>query len=290
MSAPIEKPVAFRSGPARLSGVMGIPLALDPGGRGVVLVHGWGGYRIGPHGLLVETARILNDAGLPTLRFDLRGRGDSEGKPPNTSLDDMIWDTVAAVDFLQAEASVADPVLLGICSGANVAIGAAAFRSQVRTLLLWSTLPFQPEQRMRQRIHRMRHYLREYALKAFHPRTWARLFRGQVSLRGVGRTVVGEKKPTLEGRNLKDSERDVMADFARFRGRALFVCGSQDPEGLEGHHLFTHFCRRKHLAASFHIVRGATHSYYESEHSQQVIGLSMDFLGLRMDRDSMETA
>jgi len=288
MNIPIERPAAFRSGPVQLRGVMGIPPVPDPGGRGVILVHGWGSYRIGPHRLLVETARTLNDLGLPTLRFDLRGRGDSEGEAPKTSLDDMIWDTVAAVDFLRARANVSDPILLGLCSGANVAIGAATFRPQARTLLLWSTLPFQPEQRARQRIRRARHYLREYALKAFRPQTWGRLFRGDVNLRGVGRTIVGEKKPTLERRNLKDSERDIMADFARFEGRALFVCGSEDPEGLEGYNLFSRFCRQKHLAADFRIVRGATHSYYASEHSRQVIGMTLDFLGLRADKAATE--
>jgi pimeloyl-ACP methyl ester carboxylesterase len=290
MNSPLEHPVAFQSGPMRLQGVLGLPSTPGPDRTGVVLIHGWAGNRGGPHRLLVQTARALNKAGVATLRFDLRGRGDSEGEPPATSLDDMIWDTVAAADFLEMRASVTELVLLGICSGSNVAIGAATFRPRIRTLALWSTLPFQPEQRMRQRLRRARHYLREYALKALRPATWRRLLRGRVDLRAVGRTVVGERRRTEEGRDLKDSERDIMADFSQFSGRALFVTGSDDPEGMEGHKLFSRFIQGKPFQAAFHVVKGATHSYYSSDHSREVARVTFDFLGLPADAAVLEGA
>lgn len=45
----------------------------------VVLLHGWAGYRTGPHDMLVKTARMLAENGYHCIRFDFRGKGYSQG-------------------------------------------------------------------------------------------------------------------------------------------------------------------------------------------------------------------
>lgn len=284
-----EKPVTFQSAglPAarlaglRLSGVLGVPLEPEPKCRSVVLVHGWGGYRIGPHRILVHAARRLNAEGYATLRLDLRGRGDSDGNGQTVCLDEMIEDTVAATDFLKAETQAKSLALLGICSGANVAIGAATLRPDIEALVLWSTLPFQPEQQTSQRVRRARHYVADYMRKACSPATWLKLIRGDVNTRMVGKTVKGEKKPASGERNLKDSRRDIMAAFASYRGRALFVTGTNDPEGMAGYRLFQKVCKAQGLDASFQLVTGATHSFYAPSHEKQVIEATISWLKTR---------
>jgi len=274
----IETPVTFDSHALRLYGMLGRPDQPEPKRRGVVLVHGWAGYRIGPHRMLIHTADRLRQEGFATLRFDVRGRGDSEGEGEETSLDDMIEDTLAAAEFLQRETSCAEVVLLGICSGANVSIGAATQRPQVRELVLWSILPFQPEAKATQKVRRARFYLGGYLRKALRRETWARLFRGEVNLRGVGRAVAGEKRAGKGERNLKDSSRNLMAAFAGFKGRALFIAGSKDPEGMTGRELFMPFTQDKGLRADFHLVDGATHSYYATGHEIEVIDKTVSWL------------
>jgi len=274
-----EKPVVFNSSGVRLFGVVGTPTTPEPRRRGVVLIHGWGGYRIGPRRILVHAARRLAEAGFFTLRFDLRGRGDSAGEGRKTCLDDMIEDTLHAVDFLSGATEAQRITLLGICSGANVAIGAATLRTDsLRELALWSTLPFQPQQRSRQRVRRARFYLGKYLRKALNPATWRKMLRGDVDYRMVGRAIAGDRRPGSGEVNLKDSARDIMSEFGRFNGRALFVTGTEDPEGQEGRRLFARFCESRRLEAVFHPIAGATHSFYAPAHEREVIETTLAWL------------
>lgn len=270
MQPPREQPVAFPSAGLLLRGVLGTPLTPEPARRGVVLIHGWAGYRIGPHRMFVHAARQLLQAGLATLRFDLRGRGDSHGRAEQTDLDDMTADTLNAAAFLRTRPGVERVALLGICSGANVAIAAATLDPQITELALWSALPFQPDQEPAQQRRRIYHHLRVYLRKALNRHTWARLLRGETNLRMVGKAIVGDRAaPGV--RNLKDSSRDVMTAFSHFRGRALFITGDKDPDGLSGRDLFAPFCKTHRLNAAFRLIAGANHSYYNLAHEQQVL-------------------
>jgi hypothetical protein len=274
----VESPVTFQSAGLTLYGMLGIPAQPEPGRRAVVLLHGWSGYRIGPHRMLVRAARELLARGFCTLRADHRGRGDSDGDGEAVCLDDMIADAQAAIEFLKAQARPESMALAGICSGANVAIGAATLQPEIGELALWSVLPFQPEQKAAHRLRRARSHAREYFRKALRAETWRRLFRGEIRLRGVGRVMIGERKPSAGEKNLKDSARDIMAAFGRYRGRALFVAGSLDPEGMEGRKLFMEFCRKKSIRADFHLVENAIHSYYAPAHEREVLDTTLNWL------------
>lgn len=285
-----EAPVSITGGAHRLQGLLGRPgEGDDPAERGVVFVHGWGGYRIGPHRILVRTARLLAQHGFVTLRFDLRGRGDSDGNAAETDLDGMIEDTCHAADFLRREARCARVTLLGICSGANVAIGAATLDEDIHELALWSALPFQPEAGAQIKRRRARHHILGYARKAMRIETWKRLFRGDVNLPMVAQTISGDRDDS-SGRNLKDSGRDIMAAFAGFRGRALFVTGSRDPEGMAGREIFMPFCGRHNINAAFRLIEGANHSWYEPAHADDVVRQTTDWLLSSAHADTTEGA
>jgi len=275
----MEQAVTFKSDGLTLRGVLGLPEGSEAPRRGAVLVHGWGGYRIGPRRILVHAARGLSARGFATLRFDLRGRGDSDGDGRETSLDDMIADALTAVDFLKERTPVEGVTLIGICSGSNVAIGAATLRpAELRELVLWSVLPFQPEQKGGQRRRRAVFYLWQYFRKALRLETWRRLVRGDVDVKTVGKVIGGSRKAESDGRNLKDSARDIMPAFRSWKGRALFVTGGKDPEGLAGRELFQEFCGQRDIEATFHLVEGATHSYYAREDEREVLDKTLTWL------------
>ena len=67
----------------------------------VLFLHGWVGYRAGPHRLFVDLARKLCDDGFICLRFDFAGRGYSEGDREITNLDTAVLDTQCAIDFIR---------------------------------------------------------------------------------------------------------------------------------------------------------------------------------------------
>ena len=268
--------VTFTSDGLRLAGIHGKPKGDTP--KGVVLVHGWSGYRIGPHRILARTARRLNEAGFATLHFDLRGRGDSEGEYGDTDLDMMIADTVAAARVLKERAGCGAVALLGICSGANVALGAATLDNSLAPVVAWSALPFQRQVTARQRGARRRGALATYAHKLFRWETWRKLITGRVNFKLVRKAVQGSDAVSREGRNLKDSRRDVLAELSDYPGRVLFVHGSKDAEGMAGREHFQAFFADRPRRAAFHLVEGANHSYYSLAWEREIVDRSLAFL------------
>jgi len=270
------KAVTFESDGARLVGILAEPDA-PPARGGVVLVHGWSGYRIGPHRILVRTARRLNQAGYATLHFDLRGRGDSQGDYAQVDLDMMISDTLRAAELLRSRTACPELVLLGICSGANVALGAATIDKSISRVVAWSALPFQKQAGREQRTARRRAHALAYLRKAFRPETWRKLLAGRVHFELVRRALKGDA-PVQGARNLKDSSRDILAELADYPGRILFIHGSKDAEGMVGRDHFTAFCAERGVAAEFHLIEGANHSFYSLHWEQELLDRTIAFL------------
>jgi pimeloyl-ACP methyl ester carboxylesterase len=92
----------------------------------VVTLHGWGGSGAGPHRIFVRLTRALAARGCPGLRFDFGGRGLSDGTAQAVTLDGMIADARAASACLKTHTGCGEIAYVGICSGGNVAIGAAS--------------------------------------------------------------------------------------------------------------------------------------------------------------------
>jgi len=265
-------------GERRLYGVVEWPEGRPLGG--VAIVHGWSGCRIGPHRILVEAARDLARRGIAALRFDLSGRGESEGDPLATDLDMMIADASAALDALRERLGREAPLgLLGMCSGGNVALASAAIRGDVRAVATWSTYPFQEQQVASQEVRRTGHFLKVYLLKALKPRTWLRLLRGRVDLRRVRRVLLGrhaaEERDEMERQR---SRHDVLGALAGYRGWLLFVYGGRDPEAPAAERVFRAFCDEHGLRAEFHTVEGSNHNFYSLEWKRETLELTGQWL------------
>jgi len=279
----MEEPVAFESQGQKIYGVLSRP-ERDDRRTGVVLVHGWTGCRIGPNRILVKMARALAAEGFSVLRFDLRGRGDSEGDFDDADLDGMIADTCAALDFVKSAVDARSLAAVGLCSGGNVVIGAATLRDDVDALVPMSTLPFQPEQKKAQRLKKSGGVAKEYFKKLFRAETWKKLARGAVNFGMVKQALFGHLRTPAEGeRNPKDSARDIMRDFANYRGRALFIYGGADPEAGDSRNHFENFGKEHGLALEFHVAAGSNHNFSSAEWEADVIERISAFLK-RADR------
>ena len=76
-------------------------------------------YRIGPRRFSVKLARALAEAGIPTLRFDLAGVGDSKYVGESSSARERILASMrSAFDQLERTTGVRRFIVMGICSGA----------------------------------------------------------------------------------------------------------------------------------------------------------------------------
>jgi alpha-beta hydrolase superfamily lysophospholipase len=238
----------------------------------VITLHGWGGYRVGPHRFMVKLCRALADAGVSSLRFDFRGRGDSTGDEKLATLDTMIDDACRAVEFARRRAPQSPVALWGLCSGGNVAIGAATLKDEVRHLVLLSTLPFVPDKKSAERVARAQAQAGNYFRKLFRPATWKKLFTGAVNFRAVKKAVLGGPSASSgETRDPKDSARDVLAAFAGYPGAAHFIYGGADREAAGAADHFRAFTSAHGIPATFETVEGSNHDFYSLAWEEHVI-------------------
>lgn len=278
----METPVVFHS-PARLVGILHAP-EREPRGAGVVFLHGWTGYRVGPHRIFVEAARQLAATGYHSLTFDFRGRGDSDGEHEATTLDEMIEDARAARRLLIERTGVRATYWCGLCSGGNVALGAASLDKDAAGLILWSTPLFAPFKTGQQEVRRRGIFLADYARKLFRRETWAKLLHGQVRFGVISRVLFGRRSPAGKARNPKDSLRDIMSELRGWRGAALFIYGSRDDEAVGAPQFYERYCREQGIPATFRTIEGANHSFYSVAWQDQVIGLTRAWLDAQMQR------
>src|SRR4051812_49228851 len=72
-----ERALVFHCKDAWLYGVLSLPEQISS--RGVLIAVGGPQYRVGSHRQFTLLARHLAAYGIPVMRFDFRGMGDSEG-------------------------------------------------------------------------------------------------------------------------------------------------------------------------------------------------------------------
>lgn len=107
-----------------LVGVLARPSGSARGGRPAVVILNTGIiHRVGHHRMYVTMARQLAAAGHTVLRFDFSGIGDSRSRADNIApMDSCLADVQDALDWLTSSYNVTQVVLIGLCSGADVAL------------------------------------------------------------------------------------------------------------------------------------------------------------------------
>lgn len=118
----------------------------------VIMSHGFRGSSIGPARTFVDFARILNDNGISTLRFDQPNSGNSEGDYLESSFNEWIdTTTYFAKKYLDLGYKVS---LLGQSMGATttvIATSRSEIKDRIPSIILWvpdpkSTFDGDPEE------------------------------------------------------------------------------------------------------------------------------------------------
>ncbi len=283
-----EQPVTFRCGGETLRGVLHLPnggAAARPPATGIVFLHGWSGCRLGPHRMFVTAARRLAAAGFAGLRFDYRGRGESDGATQAAGIATMIDDAVAAAACLREHLPGARIVILGICSGCKVALAAAPRIPDTNALVLWSAETMGWLKTGASQRRKSSAMLLSYLRKLARPETWRKLLTGRVNTALVRQAVAGNEIATAD--ELR-SETDWLNAFCRaWQGRLLFIHGSNDPDTAPSRTAYQAFCRERAFPAAFHLIDGANHSYYSLAWERQVLDLTAAWL---LDADAGSSA
>jgi exosortase A-associated hydrolase 1 len=234
-----EQPLTFSCKGETLIAITGIPAGAAPG-VGVVIVVGGPQYRVGSHRQFVLLARRIAAAGVPVLRFDYRGMGDSAGAMRD--FETVAPDIRAAIDTLVGiQPGVQDVVLWGLCDAASAALMYAPSDPRVSGLVLVN--PWVRTDAGIARVYVTSYYLERLASREF----WARLLGGKLDVGARLREFLGNVRaafgrpasaravepraaapaavPAGDIRPLPDRMLDAMH---RFRGRLLLVLSGRD--------------------------------------------------------------
>jgi len=189
---------------------------------GVVIIVGGPQYRVGSHRQFVLLARALASAGIPAIRFDYRGMGDSDGEPRNFERVDA--DIEGAVAALVRETGVANVVLWGLCDGASAALIYAAKDPRIA-----GVVALNPWARSAQiaAATRVRHY---YVRRLFSGQFWRKALTGGVGIRRGAGELAASLRGALGDRSRSGDDylRRMQEGWTRFRRPVLFVLSGHD--------------------------------------------------------------
>lgn len=111
----------------RLAGTLVLPP--EPADRAIVLVHG-GGVTRHEGGFFTRLADGLADAGVASLRFDMRGHGESEGRQEDLTLSAILNDIDVALTQVRAATGAGRVSLMGTSFSGGICGYFAARRPQ----------------------------------------------------------------------------------------------------------------------------------------------------------------
>jgi exosortase A-associated hydrolase 1 len=196
------------------------------GDTGVVIVVGGPQYRVGSHRQFVLLARALAQAGIPALRFDVRGMGDSTGAMQ--SFESSVPDIESAVGALvSACPTVRRVVLWGLCDAASAILLHASSKEDARIGGLVLANPWVRSDSSYAKTQLVHYYGKRLLQREF----WKKVLRLDVDVADGAAAVARHIGKAGRGAGRSEAARfqTRMAEGLRaFRGPVLLVVSGQD--------------------------------------------------------------
>jgi hypothetical protein len=245
-----QKPVIIKNENQKMYGFLHLP----PGRgkkRGIIMLHGFTGDKVGSHRMFVKIARRLCQHNFCVLRFDFRGSGESEGDFKEMTIKGEISDAFAALDFFCRQKKVeANKIgVLGFSLGGCVAAYLAGGDKRIKSCLLLS-----PAANLR-RIFLL-NLGKVLYMKA---RGWEYFdWRGNL----IGRGVIEEH-----------SQINPLVKIKNYQHHLLIIHGSKDEiiPFREGKRYYTLLKNRENTITEFHLVKEANHTYASKKWEDEVL-------------------
>jgi len=248
----------------------------------IVMLHGWGGYRTGPHDMLVKLSRQLAENGYHCFRFDFRGKGYSQGDRRYTGNKSMLEDLEEVLQYVKDQLVDPEIILTGICSGAKIALYYARNgKHQVGHVIeLSSPVLRQIEVESTLAVSNATNMLQTYIQKSFRKENWRKMIHGEVNFsaiwQNITRPVTRILLRSVKKESISKSDRQSKHQekpFSRFNGQILLIHGEKDPETRLALKQIHEMLNRHQIGYETHVIKNANHSFYSLDWEREVIGL-----------------
>ena len=244
-----QRALQFACHGSALVGIIDVPER--PIARGVLVIGGGPQYRVGSHRQYTLLARLLAPRGIPVMRFDYRGMGDSEGEPRAfDAIDDDI--RAALREFFMQVPDLKEIVIWGLGDAASAASLYAHGDPCVRGLVLLN--PWAGGGAGAAQATLRPHLLARFGEIGF----WKR---------------VGNRHAMAVDPGMPLPQR-IIASLACFDGAALVVVGGADAIGRA----FADLMERNDTAARRVTIAGANHTFASREWRDEVAELSANWI------------
>ena len=276
----MERALTFECRGEQLVGVLSE--AAGTSSVGVLVLVGGPQYRVGSHRQFLLLARRLAEAGLPTMRFDYRGMGDSTGAVP--SFEETAPDIEAAIGAFKSTCpNVGRVVLWGLCDAASAAL---LYWSTARDPSIAGMILLNPWIRSAQSIAttHVKHY---YVQRLLDRQFWAKLASGGVNVTSALRELIA-KLFTMSRHQQPAGERDLgfqdrmAAALAEFGGPVLLILSGRDYTAKEFLEYAGSNRQWKGLITRDNVARAdlakADHTFSTSAWRREVEALTLDWL------------
>jgi exosortase A-associated hydrolase 1 len=269
-----EQACAFDCCGNRLIGVLSLPE--QPQARGVLMLVGGPQYRAGSHRQFTLLARMLAAHGIPVMRFDYRGMGDSDGE--QRAFDNIDDDIRCAIDrFMLGVPGMGEVAIWGLCDAASAALFYAYRDSRVTGLALLN--PWVRTEEGLAKTH-LRHY---YLARLFDPQLRRKILRGEFDAIAASKSLLtairavffkrAKTASTLPTTALSLPDR-MLDGYRRFNGKVLLILSGNDFTAKEFSDLAAASGQWRKLLADRRTQRrelpGANHTFSTQAWRQQV--------------------
>jgi pimeloyl-ACP methyl ester carboxylesterase len=307
----IERPLIIRSRGEELVGVLTLPDAPATSPEvGIVFAQSGSRGRIGNTFHYPYFSRRFAAAGIPTLRFDPAGLGDSTGVIPPQDMRAVYQqiqsglftgNTLDAIDELLRHVQPRRLLVFGVCGGAASAVLAAPRSARVDGAILLSVPVLLDSPAVSRVTALSKDYAREYLVKNYakkllSPSAWLRLLTAQSDVRKILQHAAAALKPDARRRRasgtaatrhpnprFNEQVRAAIDALVARGNRLLLVFGQNDGFRNDWEHEFHkvywdgHPEYARHIEA--HTIPGCNHMFTLREWQDQVVELSLAWLG-----------
>ena len=218
----------FVFGPERnLVGTVTLPGAESGNAPDIMLLLTNAGVipRTGPHRINVTLARHFAKLGVAALRFDLSGLGDSRRSSSRLTADEQfVADTQCAMDFARQRFGCERFLMIGFCSGGDVAQLTALSDQRLIGILLWDSYVYPP---FRAKLLGLRHRARRHGLAPAFVKG-VRFVRAALQARVAQAQRAGDSPvtegPVIFGRSRMPPKEEFGAGVRELVDRGVVVC------------------------------------------------------------------
>jgi dienelactone hydrolase len=190
-----EEVVRFGKDPAMFGIVTEPAVGAETSRLAAIFLAGGTNYHVGINRNNTEWCRSLAAQGLLTMRFDIRGLGESPPRRPEELamlyLDETRDDVREAIDFLERRYGPHRVALVGLCAGGFQAFHSALSDRRIRGLIMLNPLRFERADASGNDAYDPVEFrsVASYLEMAFDPESWRRIIAGQVKLRRIAKAV-----------------------------------------------------------------------------------------------------